>query len=131
MSTSTQSQMTAATRDVLHRYEHELYDARDLNMVEELLSDPMYRHDAGGKVTEMSNADCRERIGGFFHEYKQLTFRTVNLIVEGPLASWAYELTGISSDGTRTVLSSIEHFEIINGKITRVWNAEYTPGPWA
>ncbi len=122
---------TAATRTVLHRYEHELYNARNLDLVEELLSDPMYRHDAGGKVTEMSSADCRQRIGGFFRDFERLDFRTIHLVAEGTLASWTYELTGTANDGSQMVISSIEVFEIIDGKITRVWNAEHTPGPWA
>ena len=53
-----------------------------------------------------------------------------HLIVEGTMASWTYELTTTANDGTESVLSSIEVFEVVDGKITRVWNAEYTPGPW-
>ncbi len=120
-----------ATRAVLHRYEHELYGARDLDLVEELLSDPMYRHDAGGKVTEMSHADCRDRIGGFFRDFERLDFRTIHLLAEGAFASWTYQLTGTAHDGSQRVISSIEVFEVVRGKITRVWNAEHTPGPWA
>ena len=76
-----------ATRAVIHRYEHELYNARNLDLVEELLANPMYRHDAGGQVTEMSADACRKRIGGFFTDFSKLEFRTVHLIVEGNLAS--------------------------------------------
>jgi hypothetical protein len=43
--------LTETTRTVLGRYVRDLYDARDLDLVSELLADPMYRHDAGGKVT--------------------------------------------------------------------------------
>lgn len=127
----TESAQSAATRAVIHRYEHELYDARDLNLVGELVAEPMYRHDAGGAVTEMTNEDCRRRIGAFFEDFKQLDFRTVHLVVEGTLASWTYQLTGTANDGSQRVLSSIEVFEIIDGKITRVWNAAYSDGPWA
>lgn len=122
---------TEATRAVLWRYEHELYNARNLDLVGELLADPMERHDAGGAVTEMSNADCRERIGAFFRDYGELAFRTVHQIVEGTLASWTYELTMTDHDGNATTISSIEIFEVVDGTITRVWNAAYTPGPWA
>ena len=131
MSTTHRSGQTAATRSVIHRYEHELYNARNLDLVEELLSDPMYRLDAGGKVTEMSHADCRDRIGGFFRDFERLDFRTLHLIIDGPLASWTYQLTGTANDGSQLILSSIEVFEVVDGKITRVWNAEHTPGPWA
>ncbi|MEM7341795.1 MAG: nuclear transport factor 2 family protein [Actinomycetota bacterium] len=130
MTIANQGEVTEATRAVIHRYEHELYNARNLDLVEELLADPMYRHYAGGKVTEMTSADCRERIGGFFRDFELLEFRTIHLVVEGTLASWTYELTGTAHDGSKTVLSSIEVFEIIDGKIARVWNAEYSPGPW-
>lgn len=130
MSMLNQADATDASRAVLHRYEHELYNARNLDLIEELLSDPMYRHDAGGSVTEMSNAACRERIGGFFRAYQLLEFRTIHLVVEGTVASWTYQLTLTAHDGSQAVISSIETFEIIDGKITRVWNAEHTPGPW-
>lgn len=121
---------TAATRNVLHRYEHELYDARDLSLIPELLADPMYRHDAGGKVTALTNEDCRARIGGFFAGFTKLTFRTIHLVVEGAVASWTYEMTGDANDGTRAQMASIETFLVEDGKITHVWNAEHTPGPW-
>ena len=121
---------TAATRAVLDRYERELYDARDLSLIPQLLADPMYRHDAGGKVTVMSNDDCRARIGAFFEGFSLLTFRTVHLIVQGSVASWTYELTLTANDGTKAQMSSIEVFEVKDGKITAVWNAEHTPGPW-
>jgi hypothetical protein len=118
------------TRGVLRRYEHDLYNARDLQQVPELLADPMERHDAGGKVTAMTNADCLARIGGFFDTLRELRFRTVHLLVDGPFASWTYELAMTANDGTESIISSIEVFEVREGRIVRVWNAEYTPGPW-
>ena len=130
MNVTDESTKTAATRNVLHRYEHDLYDARDLSLVAELLADPMYRHDAGGKVTTLTNDDCRDRIGGFFAGFTKLTFRTVHLVVEGSVASWTYEMTGHANDGTQTQMASIETFLIEDGKIAHVWNAEHTPGPW-
>jgi hypothetical protein len=122
--------LTETTRTVMDRYVRDLYDARDLGMVSELLADPMYRHDAGGKVTVMTNDDCRARIGGFF-DAATLSFRTVHLVVEGQVASWTYEMTVTANDGTVTMISSIETFLIEDGKITHAWNAEHTPGPWA
>lgn len=122
---------TKSTRAVIHRYENELYNARNLDLVDELMADPMYRHDAGGEVTVMSGDACRARIGSFFNDFTNLEFRTVHLIVEGTLASWTYQLTGTANDGSETKLSSIEVFEIIDDKITRVWNAAYSDGPWA
>ena len=122
---------SAATRTVLHRYEHELYNARDLTLIPELLADPMVRNDAGGKVTSMSNADCAARIGGFFESFANLSFRTIHLIIDGAFASWTYELTMTTAAGEQTVISSIEVFEIRDGKITAVWNADYSDGPWA
>lgn len=119
------------TEGVLRRYEHELYNARDLSLVPELLAEPMRRHYAGGKVTTMTNADCAARIGGFFEQYRELCFRTVHLLVQGPTASWTYELAMTSNDGETTTISSIEVFEVHDGKITDVWNAEYSTGPWA
>ena len=127
---TTEEATTAQTRSVLERYERDLYDARDLSLVSELLADPMYRHDAGGKVTTMSQAECQARIGGFFDSFKQLTFRTIHLVVEGSVASWTYELTLTAHDSTESVISSIETFEVKDGKITTVWNAQYTEGPW-
>lgn len=122
---------TEATRSLLERYERELYDARDLSLIPELLADPMYRRDAGGETTVMTNADCAARIGGFFEQFSLLTFRTIHLVVEGEIASWTYQLTLQACDGAETVISSIETFEVKDGKITQVWNAEHTPGPWA
>ena len=131
MTVLTDEHATAATRAVLDRYERTLYNARDLAVVAELLADPMLRHDAGGKVTAMTNDDCRARIGGFFDGFRLLTFRTVHLVVEGPFASWTYQLTLTAHDGTKQVMSSMETFEVRDGKIVAVWNAAYTDGPWA
>jgi hypothetical protein len=44
--------------------------------------------------------------------------------------SWTYELTSTLHDGTAHVISSIEVFEVRDGKIVNAWNAEHTPGPW-
>ena len=126
-----QASATAATRAVLGRYERELYDGRDLNLIPELLADPMHRHDAGGTVTAMTNDDCRARIGGFFAGFRLMVFRTVHLVVEGAIASWTYELTATDNSGEVSLMSSIETFEVHDGKITHVWNAEHTAGPWA
>ena len=121
---------TAATRAVLGRYEHELYNARNLSLIPELMAEPMYRHDAGGKVTTLTNADCATRVRGFFEGFRLLVFRTVHLVVEGSVASWTYEMTATANDGTQQVMSSIETFLIQDGKITDVWNAQHTDGPW-
>ena len=131
MSTAEQAAATAATRKVLERYEHELYDGRNLGLIPELLADPMVRHDAGGKVSVLTNDDCRTRIGGFFAGYSHLAFRTIHLVVEGSVASWTYEMTSTANDGKVATMSSIETFLVEYGKITHVWNAEHTPGPWA
>ena len=131
MTVTDQATKTATTRAILRRYERDLYDSRDLTQIPELLAEPMYRHDAGGKVTVMTNDSCRARIGGFFDGFSLLVFRTVHLVVEGPLASWTYEMTGTANDGTVLIISSIETFLVEDGKITHVWNAEHTPGPWA
>ena len=131
MTVTADDSTTAATRAVLDRYEHELYDARDLSLIPQLLADPMHRHDAGGKVTALTNADCAARIGGFFEAFRLLTFRTIHLIAQGSVASWTYELTLTAADGAETVISSIETFLVHDGRITDVWNAEHTQGPWA
>ncbi|MCP3935063.1 MAG: nuclear transport factor 2 family protein [Actinomycetia bacterium] len=130
MTSAATTEVTRVTRSVIERYEHELYNARDLTKVPELLADPMYRHDAGGKVTTMSQADCEARIGGFLESFTELTFRTIHLIVDGPLASYTYELTMTTADGTSQVISSIEIFEVRDDKIVAVWNAPYAQGPW-
>ncbi len=122
--------LTATTRTVLERYGQELYDGRDVTLVPELLAEPMYRHDAGGDVTEMSNADCVKRIGGVFDNFSSIVIRTIHLVVEGSVASWTYELTAIDASGSETIMSSIETFKVTGGRITDVWNAEHTPGPW-
>ena len=131
MSDTKYAAATAATRNVLERYEHELYDARDLSLIPELLADPMVRHDAGGKLTVLTNDDCRTRIGGFFAGYSLLVFRTIHLVIDESVASWTYEMTGNANDGKVLTISSIETFLVEDGKITHVWNAEHTPGPWA
>ena len=79
----------------------------------------------------MTNDDCRARIGGFFDGCSLLVFRTIHLVVEGPLAAWIYEMSAPANDGRVMAMSSIETFLVEGGKITHVWNAEHTPGWWA
>ena len=59
-----------------------------------------------------------------------LVFRTIHLVVEGSVASWTCELTATDANGPETIMSSIETFKVADGRITDVWNAEHTPGPW-
>jgi hypothetical protein len=39
-------------------------------------------------------------------------------------------MTATANDGQVSTMSSIETFLVEDGKITHVWNAEHTPGPW-
>ena len=119
-----------STREVVERYGRELYRARNLNLVPELLADPMVRHEAGGETRVLTATDCKQRIGGLFEAYRALEFNVVQLIVDGEFASWTYNGTLMAHDGTTQVISGIEVFHVVDGKITEVWNSPAGQGAW-
>jgi SnoaL-like domain len=121
---------TPSTREVVERYGRDLYRARNLDLFPELLADPMVRHEAGGETKVLTIADCRARIGGLFEAYRSLEFEVVQLIVDGEFASWTFNGTLTADDGTPQVVSGIEVFRVVDGKITEVWNPPSAPGAW-
>jgi SnoaL-like domain len=120
----------SSTREVVERYGRDLYRARNLDLVPELLADPMVRHEAGGETKVLTAAECKTRIGGLFEAYRSLEFDVVQLIVDGEFASWTFNGTLTAHDGTKEVVSGIEVFHVVDGKITEVWNLPTVLRAW-
>lgn len=121
---------TETTRTVLDRYVNDLYHGRKLELIPQLLADPMLRHEAGGETRTMTLADCEARIGGFFNAYRALRFEAIHIVVEGEFASWTYNGYLEPFEGEHQVISGIEVFRVSGGKIVEVWNPPSASGAW-
>ena len=68
-------------------------------------------------------------MSAFFETYSVLSFQILHTIVQGELVSLTYTMT-FGPVGSTEVISGIEIFRIVDGRITEVWNPPYGKGLW-
>ncbi|MBI2963105.1 MAG: ester cyclase [Deltaproteobacteria bacterium] len=120
-------------RTVVMRYNDEVWNAGRAELIREIVADPLRRHHPGGTQT-FSHDDMIRRVG----EYRRRdpSFRVVarRLLCDGPFVTLIWDFFS-RGEGEDVVLSSIEVFRVVDGRITEVWNPnaiaeQYPPGPW-
>ncbi len=111
--------------EFLQAYTDEVYHARDPEAPARYIADPCLRHEAGELIT-MSIGENQERIGGFLAKYATAVFTNKVTVSAGEYVTSCYE----ADLGAGQVISGIEVFRIVNGKITETWNAHPVQGAW-
>lgn len=111
--------------DFLNRYTSEVYDARDAEAARRFIADPCIRHESGERIV-MSIEENVARIASFLAEYPNATFANAKVVADGENVVTCYNL----DFGNGTVVSAIEVFRIVDGKITETWNTHPATGAW-
>jgi hypothetical protein len=112
-------------RDFVDRYLTEVYVARDAEAARRFIADPCLRHEHGELVV-LSLDDNIARIRGFLDQYPGIEF-TNRLVV----ADAGHVVAVADFDlGNGHVLSAVEAFKVVDGKITETWNTKPAPGAW-
>ncbi len=111
--------------DFLQRYTDDVYHARDAEAARRYIADPCLRHEHGELVTLGLDANL-DRIGDFLARFPDARFEN-RVLVEGAdgLVTTCYD---IHMGGQ--VVSGIEVFRVVDGRITETWNSAPAPGAW-
>lgn len=109
----------------LDRYTDDVYHSADPEAARRYIADPCYRHEHGDLVVLPLDENI-ERIRSFIDSAPGARF-TNRLVVagDGGLVKSCFEV----AIGDQ-VLSGIEVFRVVDGRITETWNATIQPGAW-
>ena len=110
-------------------YNFELYNKRRFDLVDELVADPLVRHDVGTS-TVLSRAQAKARIETLCADVRDFIFTLLHTIVDGDYVCIVYQCDMTLHDGTVDAISSIELFHVEEGLITEVWNNPHQHGQW-
>jgi hypothetical protein len=113
------------TNDFLQSYTDDVYHQRDPSAPARYIADPCLRHEAGELIT-MSLAHNEARIAAFLAKHAVVRFRNRLVTTEGEYITSCYE----GDLGNGNVMSGIEVFRVVDGKITETWNASPASGAW-
>lgn len=109
----------------VRRYLDEIYHEGRVEVVREICADPLVRHDPGGTTT-LSHQQQIDRISADLPRW-QPWFTHEVLAGDDRHAVLIWNATGRTAERT---LSGIEVFQVIDGRITDVWNTPYSTEPW-
>jgi hypothetical protein len=124
----TDTELTPA--ELVDLYTEELYHRRNLDAINELVADPMVRHESDGQRLVLTSEQTRERIAAFHQQFRSMRFSTRLAVQDASTVATAYEADLVDHDGNVHTISGIEIFTISRGKITEVWNGPAGDGAW-
>jgi hypothetical protein len=116
--------------ETVDRYTEELYHRRNLDAIDELVAEPMIRHETGGQRVVLSRAQVRERIGSFHQQFRSMRFTTRIAVEDQQKVASAYEADLVDHDGDIHTICGVELFVVENGQIVEVWNPPAGDGSW-
>ncbi|MCK9247756.1 MAG: nuclear transport factor 2 family protein [Solirubrobacteraceae bacterium] len=119
----------ASPRTVVERYNLELWNERRFELADELLADEMVRHEPGGR-TVVTRAQARRRVEDLWASVRHVEFRLLHVIAEGEYCTIVYQADIVLPDGSADVISSIEVFRVVDGRIVAVWNNAHEHAAW-
>lgn len=109
----------------LDDYISEIYMARDAEAARRFIADPCLRHEHGELVT-MSMEQNIARINAFLDKYAGVTFSNRCVVANDDHVVTCFDAT--LENGR--VISGIEVFKVIDGKVTETWNSLPGSGAW-
>lgn len=111
--------------EVVRRYLDEIYHEGRTEVVREICGDPLVRHDPGS-VRELTHADQIARIEADLPRWQP--FFTADVLAgDGEFAVLVWSASGRTAE---RVMSGIEVFRVVDGRIADVWNAPYADQAW-
>jgi predicted SnoaL-like aldol condensation-catalyzing enzyme len=116
--------------DVVRRYLSVLYNERRLDLIPELLADPVIRH-APGETKSLSLAENTERLEKMLAACPVLRFEPVVVIAHDDLVSVAWNGWSTQENGKSYEFAAVELFRVRDGKIVEIWNGREARGLWS
>ena len=116
-----------AAQALLERYWEEVNNQGNLELIRELCSDPITRHDPGG-ITVLSHDEQIERVRVGIEQLGVQISRVITHADETTVTSvWNMTMTKHGD----TKMCGIEVFTVENGRLAHCWNTPYAEGHWA
>lgn len=116
--------------EVVDRYTEQVYHQRDLTSLEDLVADPMIRHEPDGTRLVLTIEQATLRIASFHQQFRSMRFTNRKIIQDQESIAAAYEADLVTEDGEVSTICGIEIFTVREGRITEVWNAPAGNGSW-
>jgi len=116
--------------EVVDRYTEQVYHQRDLTSLEDLVADPMIRHEPDGTRLVLTIEQATLRIASFHQQFRSMRFANRKIIQDQESVAAAYEADLVTEDGEVSTICGIEIFTVREGRITEVWNAPAGNGSW-
>jgi predicted SnoaL-like aldol condensation-catalyzing enzyme len=109
----------------LDDYINEIYLARDAEAARRFIADPCLRHEHGELVT-MSMEQNIARITAFLDKYPNMTSVNRCVVANDDHVVTCFDAT--LENGS--VMSGVEVFKVVDGKVTETWNSLPGSGAW-
>jgi len=116
-----------AAQVLLERYWEEVNNQGKLELIRELCSDPITRHDPGS-VTVLSHDEQIERVRVGIEQLGVQISRVITHADDTTVTS-VWNMTMTKHNDTK--MCGIEVFKVENGRLAHCWNTPYAEGHWA
>lgn len=123
--------MSRTAREVVELYNLVVRNGATLRSPMSMMGDAVIRHDVGEAHT-LTHEQAVQRIVDTWAMFDELRF-DLSLVVagdDGELVAIVYESPMMLKGGSKTTISSMEIFRVVDGRITEVWNCGYKQGVW-
>jgi ketosteroid isomerase-like protein len=116
--------------EIVDRYTDELYHQRNLDALDDLVSDPMVRHEPDGTRVTLTLEEAKLRVASFHQQFRSMRFTNRKIVQDQDSVAAAYEADLVDQDGGVVTICGVEMFTIRSGRITEVWNPPAGSGSW-
>jgi predicted SnoaL-like aldol condensation-catalyzing enzyme len=110
--------VTRSAREVVELYNLVVWNKRDFAFADELIGDSVVRHDVG-EAHNLTHEEAVKRIVDTWGMFDEIRF-DLNLVVagdDGEFVTIVYESPMTLKDGSKTTISSMEIFRVVDGRI--------------
>lgn len=119
-----------SAREVVELYNYAVWNEKDFDLVDELISDHIVRHGVD-EVTTLTRAEARQRVESFWETVAAVTFTLPLVVSDGEEhVAIVYQADIVDAAGSTSGIASIEVFRVVAGRITEVWNNTHQSGHW-
>ena len=118
--------MSKSPVELAKAYIDRVYGNHEYELVRELFSDPMIRHDPNGVVI-LSHDDQIARLEKY-QSAMGASFHNITIHGDDEFVTVVYDM--FTTRGDPFEMCSIETWKVTDGVITDCWNSPYVPGKW-
>lgn len=107
-----------------------MWNNQRYELADELIADTVVRHGIGGQRV-LTHAEAKQRVLDYWAMMDTMVFTLVQVTAEDDRVCVLYECEATPKGGEPAVVSSVEIFRVVGGRICEVWNAAKEEGRWA